>query len=237
MFLISQLEENIYKYGNCTIKMQFEKACESLSIRFNVNNEGLLDVHAFIDTYDRDYWVINGNTTTINRRARITSNRYVKSFDKLDELREILADLTAGMIFGKPICVDAMNTPRDNTKAAANDIGRITTNMLDLSNKELVSFYDMTIEDITAVLLTKPVMSVFEYLGSDTLDMKCEDLMERYNNILKLNHVIYTDLDQIKINEARMMIYRLQNDESNKKFEMPNILEEAEPNPKTHFIR
>ena len=51
--------------------------------------------------------------------------------------------------------------------------------------------------------------------------MKCEDLMDRCNTIMQLQHTIHTDPDQININAARMMIYQLQNDESNRKVVVP----------------
>ena len=105
MFLISQLEENIYNNGGCTIEIQFEKACEALSIRFVVDDKGQLDVHGFIDVYNKDYWIKDGDNTIVNRKARIISNRYFKSFDKEEELLSVLALLTRLLIQVKPLLI------------------------------------------------------------------------------------------------------------------------------------
>lgn len=229
MFLISQLEENIYNNGGCTIEMQFEKACEALSIRFVVDDKGQLDVHGFIDVYNKDYWIIDGDNTIVNRKAKIISTRYFKSFDKEEELLSILALLTANMIAGVPTCVKELKgkCQAPYTSKASNNINRIISSMLNISNKELVSFYDMSKEDIPKVLMEKPIMSINDFMKSDPLQFKCEDLMDRYNNIVQLQHTIHTDPDQINKNAARMMIYQLQNDEGNKKVVVP----------KTYFIR
>lgn len=220
MCLISQLEKNIYEYGDCTVKFQFEKANEACEIRFVINDDGLLDVYGFINVYDRDYWNLNNNT--VNPKAKLVSNRYFRSFDEKEELYSILSLLVAKMIKGEPTCIDKTEgRPKANTTTASNNINRITSSMLNISNKELTKFYDMDAEEIADVLYEKPIMSDAEFLGSDTLEMKCEDLMDRNNNIVQLQHTIHTDSNPIDKNAARMMIYQLQNDEGNKKVVVP----------------
>ena len=220
MCLISQLEKNIYEYGDCTVKFQFEKANEAYEIRFVLNDDGLLDVHGFINVYDRNYWNLGNNT--VNPKAKLVSNRYFRSFDEKEELYSILSLLVAKMIKGEPTCIDTTEgRSKANTKTASSNINRITSSMLNISNKELTKFYDMDAEEIADVLYEKPIMSIAEFFESDTLEMKCEDLMDRYNNIAQLQHTIHTDPDQININAARMMIYQLQNDESNRKVVVP----------------
>lgn len=223
MTIIGELEDNIYKYGDCTIEMQPFKNDEVYSIRFIVNDEGVLDVHAFEDKYDRDYWIKdkNGNTIT-NPKARIIRSEYAYTFTKKEELLTILASFTCKMIVGEPVCVKTLKgLPRASTRKSAEMINLITSSMLNISNKDLTGFVTMTSEDIIKYLMGKTIMSRYEYLGSDTLDIKCEDVIDRYNSMIKLQYEIDTALDQNEINEARKIWYQLQEDNGMNTFKVP----------------
>ena len=240
MLLVSALEENVYKNGNCTVEMQPEKNDEVYAIRFLVNDEGVLDVHGFIDTYDREYWVKDENNRTVtNPKARITGSRYFQTFTKKEELLTILASLTSKMIVGEPTCVKTRKeTPQANTKKSAELINLVVSSMLNISNKELTEFVTMPQEEIIKFLMGKTIMSRYEYLGSDTLGIKCEDVVDRYNGMIKLQREMDTGLDQNKINEARKIWYKLQEDNTDNSFKVPvERQNHNESDTKLHIVK
>ena len=230
MYLISDVEKNIFENGNCTIDMVGEKPNEVYAIRFEVNDAGVLDVHAFIDTYDRDCWETDGDyKTSFNSKARITKSQYFHTFSTRDELLTVLGTLTCKMIVSEPAIVKVRQTiPTDEMKVAnkkaAYMVNLITSSMLKINNKDLATFLSMDNHRIVDFLKGSIIMTSTEFLESDILDAKCEDVVRRYNGMLELHREMDTGLNQDKINEARQIWYKLQEDKTDKNFKVPTEL-------------
>ena len=235
MTLIGELEHNICEYGDCTIELQPYNNNEVYAVRFIVNDEGLLDVHAFEDKYDKEYWIKDedGNTVT-NPKAKITSSRYVQTFTKKEELLTVLASFTCKMIIGETVCVKKLEGhPQASTKKSVELIHLITSSMLNISNKDLTGFLTMDSEEIIKYLMRKVMMTKYGYVNPGTLDSKCEGVINRYNNMIELHNEAFENNN----NEAMKIWYQLQNDESMNSFDVPKQSSNKVQNNGFHVVK
>lgn len=150
MHLISQVVDNIQKYGNSKIILSECEAPNSYwAINFRVNKKGKLKISGDIEFYDKSIF----NDNKIKQIGKIHAVDYLQDDIKIPIVDILYTSLNEQSTY---IFCDKSNK-KDNTNHATRLLVEIISSMLNLSYNELTEMVTSSVIDNKSLLINKDI--------------------------------------------------------------------------------